>query len=354
MLKRWILVASWLAWCLVLWACDRQTPVQRERASTVSAASGDAGGDFGAMSADAIPPRVQIDIRRTTAWPPAKIVSGSAWVSCETDHATHGDGEALVNLQYFSVLDAMLACQPRDVVRLRYKGKIAADFTSLVERVANMATRMGIDERILDIDSSGGQVEEAIRAGDAIAESNWTIRLRDGAICHSACVLILAAGDDRLISGKVGIHRIIRLVSRATSRAELNHELRDVHTQMKQYLERNGAGVAVADLMMTVPNRSLRLLTDAELEEYGLQGANAAEDDLERIKLARKCGPEFVRRKDAFARAFDGQCTQPDQGVDAVNACGLALRDRFGFPDRKCPADSPMAGYDRESGATRG
>src|SRR5688500_13662812 len=305
------------------------------------------GSDFGAVSAPTPPPRREVDVRKSTDWPEARVASGQAFISCSAtpvpaevradadgaDAPEGGDGESaetvtavaaaeapapvspegrpLSDLEFFPVLDAMTACQANGLVRLRYRGRIAGDFTTLVERVASMAGRMGIDRRILDIDSSGGQVEDAIRAGDVIAESGWKILVRSDAVCHSACVLILAAGDDREIAGPVGIHRIIRIQSSATSRAELSKELREVHGQMEDYLQRNGAAVAVADLMMTVPNRSLRLLTGAELDRFGLQGANAAQDDLERIRLARKCGEDFVRRKDAFLRAYERQCLEP-------------------------------------------
>ena len=30
-----------------------------------------------------------------------------------------------------------------------------------------------------------------------------------------------------------------------------------------------------------------------------------------------------------------------------MQACGLALRERFRFPDAKCPADSPLSEFDR-------
>jgi len=337
------------------------------------------GSDFGAVSAPTPPPRREVDVRETTDWPEARVTSGQAFISCtatpvaptppevaqaaasvdrDDDSAETAiveaedapapaspEGRALSDLEFFPVLDTMTPCQGNGLVRLRYRGRIAGDFTTLVERVASMAARMGIEERILDIDSSGGQVEDAIRAGDVIAESGWKIVVRADAVCHSACVLILAAGDDRRIAGPVGIHRIIRIQSSATSRAELSRELREVHGQMEDYLQRNGAAVAVADLMMTVPNRSLRLLTGAELDRFGLQGPNAAQDDLERIRLARKCGEDFVRRKDAFLRAYERQCTKPDGDARTAGECGLALRGRYDFPDRKCAAESPMAEF---------
>jgi hypothetical protein len=348
MLKKWLLVAL----CVALTACNSEAPSDHAAETVEIATSGDGNGNFGAVSVDEPAPVEPIpDIASTTDWPALSLKSGKAFISCGLDYEAVGDGEPLVNLEFFSVLDAMSACQETGVVRLRYEGKVASDFHALIERVAAMADRMDIDKRILDIDSSGGQVEYAIRAGDVIAESGWTIWVREDAICHSSCVLVLAAGDNRMISGKVGIHRIIRLESEATSRAELNRELRDVHEKIELYLSRNGVAVAVADLMMTVPNRSLRLLTADELDQFGMEGINAAQDDLDRIQLARKCGEDFVRRRDDFFRSFDRTCSAPEQDVEAMNTCGLELRERFGFPDKKCRADSPLSEHDGKARA---
>lgn len=55
-----------------------------------------------------------------------------------------------------------------------------------------------------------------MKAGDAIGASQWTLRVGEQAI-YSSCVLILAAGDDRQIAGKVGIHRMMRVGSAATA-----------------------------------------------------------------------------------------------------------------------------------------
>jgi hypothetical protein len=339
--------ASAAIFVAVLAGCGAQ-PGDAHRAGDAEAANADASGGGEFISAPVEAPPEPYDVRKGSDWPPAEVVSGTASVSCELDYATQGDGMLLVDLRFFNVLDAIKPCQERGLVRLRYKGKITADFTALVERVAAMAARMEIDKRVLDIDSTGGQVEDAIRAGDAIGASGWTVWVREGGACHSACVLILGAGDTRMISGQVGIHRIIRMSSTATTRAELNKELQAVYGRVKEYLERNGVAVAVADQMMAVPNRNLRLLTVAQLQEYGLDGSNPAQDDLDRLKLMRKCGEDFVRRRDGFARAFDRECKDPDndKDVDELNACGVELRERFGFPDATCPKDSPMSEFD--------
>lgn len=336
-----------LAFSLAIAGCGGASPGNQQGQADAAAQGGVDGNATGAfISAPAESPPPAFDIKRETDWPAAEVNDGKASVSCELDYGEHGDGLPLVNLGFFSVVDALKPCQERGVMRLRYHGNINADFTALVERVSEIAKRMDIDKRILDIDSLGGQVEDAIRAGDAIGASGWTIWVREGASCHSACVLILGAGDVRMISGRVGIHRIIRMSSTATTRAQLNTELQAVYGRVKEYLERNGVAVAVGDLMMAVPNRNLRLLTPVELQEYGLDGTNPAQDDLDRLQLMRKCGERFVMRRDSFARAFDRECKAGDKDVDELNACGLALRPRFGFPDSTCPDDSPMSEFD--------
>ena len=280
---------------------------------------------------------------KSTDWLPLELSSGQAWIDCRLDYRNR-DGQARVSLERDALRQALEPCREGDVLRLRYSGRIAADFTALVERVAGVADSLGIGSRVLDLDSTGGQVEDAIRAGDWIGGNHWTIWVREDSVCHSACVFVLAGGDSRRLAGRVGIHRIIRLSSTATSRTELNTELQAVYATVRAYLERNGASPLLADAMKTVPNRSLRLLTADELRTYGLAGNNAAQDDLDRVRLLDKCGDDFMRRRDAWVRAFEQRC-QSGHDVHALNECGLRLRSDFGFPDEDCPAESPLAEF---------
>ena len=241
-------------------------------------------------------------------WSPVRLEAGDAWFDCGSDYR-EGDGRPVLSLEYVALRDAAAACRQTGLLRLRYQGKVTASFAALAERTGRVLGDLDIHKRILDIDSAGGHVEAAIRAGDAIGENDWTIWVREDSVCHSACVLLLAAGDMRVIAGPVGLPDGPGGVLGA-SRKELGEELRTVSDGLRNYLERNGASSEVYDLMTTVPNRTLRLLDDGDLERYGLSGPNAVEDDLNRIRLARRCGNDFVRRRDAFRRAYDTQCMQ--------------------------------------------
>ena len=340
---------------LLLAACGARDDAQ-EIAATVQVASPEEGGAVSSAPVqvdapqDAVEPEPDpVAEEEGVDWSPLELKSGKVSVSCDLDYVAQGDGAELTEFGQEPLAEALRACVGRGVVRLRYVGKINGDFAAMMQRVTQVADELGIAKRVLDIDSSGGMVEDAIRAGDRIAESRWTVWVREGAVCHSACVFILGAGDVRMISGRVGIHRIIRMSSTATTRVELNRELRAVYDRVRDYLERNGAATAVADMMMAVPNRNLRLLTAEELSLYGLDGINPAQDDLDRLRLMRKCGEDFVARRDAFVRAFDTRCKAPDAELEALNTCGLELRKSFGFPDATCPAESPLSEFDTQA-----
>ena len=351
-LLRWVAVAA--SCCLLVLACQRTPPPPASKPQVVTLGSQGGAPQIAREPAErpAPPPA---DYLSGTHWPPARLSEGKAWISCSYDYDRDGDGTPVASLGFLELVDALTPCRGGDaggsgLVRLRYHGSIGPGFTALVERIGAIAKRMDIDEHILDIDSSGGQVEEAIRAGDAIAGSQWAIWVRERSICHSACVLVLASGDSRSIAGKVGIHRLIRDQSKATTRRELSAELHDVTEQVRDYLARNGVAGSLADQMMIVPNRDLRILSSAELAQFGLSGTNAVQDDLDRITLMRQCGDDFVRRRDAFMRAFDSECMKPGDAADAQQACGQALEQRYGFPDAKCGGQSPMKYYARRAG----
>jgi hypothetical protein len=59
----------------------------------------------------------------------------------------------------------------------------------------------------LTLDSGGGDVVAAMRAGEIARKHHVTMRVMADGTCASACVLLLAGGVERIIYNNVGIHR---------------------------------------------------------------------------------------------------------------------------------------------------
>jgi hypothetical protein len=215
-----------LAFVLAAAACQREAPRVEAKPAPVPKEEPVAV-ENGAISVAPVtpePPRAADKKNPRTAridWSAVKLESGQAWISCDLDYSRQGDGTPLPAIDRESLIAALFPCADRGVLRLRYRGRIAADFAALVERVTRVADTLEIGKRVLDVDSAGGQVEDAIRVGDFIAGSRWTLWVREDSICYSSCVFLLSAGDVRRIAGKVGIHRIIRMSSTVTTRDEL-------------------------------------------------------------------------------------------------------------------------------------
>ena len=110
-----------------------------------------------------------------------------------------------------------------------FDGEIVRGFADVIARLNALYSAAGVKEATLVINSGGGDVEEAMLAGNELSKMKWTIVLNKGSVCFSSCVLILAAGSTRLISGggagPVGIHRLIPESSTASNIDELNSEL---------------------------------------------------------------------------------------------------------------------------------
>ena len=158
-------------------------------------------------------------------------------------------------------------------------------------------------KRILDIDSAGGPCRAAIPRRrrdrrerlDDLGARRFRLPQR----------LRAAAGGGRHAAWWRDRHppRMIRVGSAATSRRDSARNCARSATAAQDYLETLHA--EVYDLMTTVPNRTLRACSAARTGALPrLSGANAVGDDLNRLRLTRRCGNDFVRRRDAFRRVY--------------------------------------------------
>src|SRR5699024_5598017 len=89
---------------------------------------------------------------RELDWAPMELEEGTFSISCELDYTAGGDGEPVATPGREELVAAMTPCAERGVMRLRYEGRLTAEFTALIERVIEVADELHIDKRVLDID----------------------------------------------------------------------------------------------------------------------------------------------------------------------------------------------------------
>src|SRR5580698_3049242 len=200
-------------------------------------------------------------------------------------------------MRFVHVTSAEAACKPDCPEWLSAEGRIELG-TAKVFAVA-IANLKGRRLPIL-IHSPGGSVADAgamgelIRAkGLAVAVARTLITncpeaspkcpdgpgtaLTGGAICASACVLVLAGGVERLAgpAARIGVHQITTVVSETEGLAHLKStrklfEQKGVDAAVEAYLAATGVGEPVMTLMRKTSAASIRWLSAAELKDSHL------------------------------------------------------------------------------------
>ena len=188
------------------------------------------------------------------------------------------------------------------------------------EAFATVMRTLGERRLPVFIDSGGGAVEDAMAMGRLIRERHLDVAVAQtipdcpgcapgaalprspGAVCASACVLVLAAGTSRVggLATHVGVHRMsmrgVRVVKQQTFRVfnrtaggnkrEIGRELLSERTvsstsftapaspetndRVAHYLETMGIGAGLMPMMLSTPSTGIRWLTPREERATGL------------------------------------------------------------------------------------
>lgn len=279
------------------------------------------------------------------------------WI-CDNSERNRIDGITPISLTYSSCDEAYQFL--KGTVRFHYKGQIDKSFLQFIELVEQREAESLSDtakacasgnpqscdwrprEFVLVIDSPGGDVEAAIDAARIISLRKWAVLVEEGSQCSSACVFLLASAAERILLGKVGIHRIIPVGSSLNDREALEGQIAPILDDARSLLMANGVSPRLIEDMMTVPSSRVRFLTKTEIDGYGLGAENSAALDLERVAIERKCGADFSERRIA-AEALSEQCGGSTVGGDfgRYRRCMNAGYEALGFPDKRCPDDGP-------------
>jgi hypothetical protein len=232
-------------------------------------------------------------------------------------------------MRFARVTSAEAACNPNCPEWLSAEGRIdPGTAKAFADAIANLKGR----RLPILIHSPGGSVADAgtmgelIRAkGLAVAVARTLITncpegspkcpdgpgtaITGGAICASACVLVLAGGVERLVgpSARIGVHQITTVVSETEGLAHLKstrklYEQKGVDAAVEAYLATMGVGEPVMTLMRKTWAASIRWLSPAELKDSHL--ATLALDAAEPILASGANGLN--------GHAFDGDPPRPD------------------------------------------
>ena len=227
-------------------------------------------------------------------------------------------------MRFVRVVGADPACAPNCPEWLSAEGRI---WSGAAAALAQAVESFGGRRLPILIHSPGGSVADAIAMGElirirglAVAVARTLITncpdraprcpggpgraMTGGAMCASACVLMLAGGVERLVgpAARVGVHQITTLVKETEGSAHLTstrkiYEQVDVDEAVTHYLTAMGVGDPVMALMRKTPAASIRWLSLADLRASGL--ATRALDAAEPIATSGANGLN--------ARAFDGE-----------------------------------------------
>ncbi len=165
----------------------------------------------------------------------------------------------------------------------------------------------------VDIDSTGGDVDAAMRIGDVLKKANelGRVRVPDQATCFSSCTLVLAAAKRRSIAptAKVGIHRPYLPFAKQLSQGEMEGLYATLTKRIEDYLRGTDVSHQLVTDMMRIPPDQIRVLTTEQLQSYGLLQDTTATQEIDAMREALSLGvtrEEFARRR-ARAQAVCGR-----------------------------------------------
>ena len=226
-------------------------------------------------------------------WLAGLLAVGAEGLAGEVTRVPFEDPTLLKVVGYSYRLDGPIG--PGDTERLaRLFGTDAADPGSAVTALAPARGLIGALD--LELNSPGGETEEAMRLGRWLRRNRGGATVKSGELCASACVLVLAGAVRRTTPGAVVVHR--PYLGSATP-AQARQAWLALDASIRRYLARMNVPVGLADLALEEPPEGGRALTRKEKRRFLLDGWDPAAEEEQIATLASLYGvasDEYRRR----------------------------------------------------------
>lgn len=185
---------------------------------------------------------------------------------------------------------------------------LAARYNSL-----NNGNPAGCLKRMLFLNSNGGDVESAIKAGEFVRQKEMETSVLGTSAkgkCASSCVLVFLGGVRRsAYNNRVGLHRpFSESLSMTDSIAQSKYE--KINRLILQYLTKMNIPEALLNTMNTVPPQKIKWLNDEQLQELQIVGEDPVWADKIASKAAKKRG---ITKQEWYARRqkAEAMCKEP-------------------------------------------
>jgi hypothetical protein len=210
-------------------------------------------------------------------------------------------------------------CDPRFracILVIQISGEItdetATGLETVISRVRNAAAASQYMFTFLSVElnSPGGSVDAAMKIGRILRKEGPIVDVKKGALCLSACVLILAGGATRGLDGTIGIHRpYFEVPSGNVSSETIKSNYQQMLQAIRAYLKEMNVVENLADDMLRTNPEHMRVLSENELTQYGLTDADPVVMEALEIQEAKALGldrKEYMRRKLLVERSCGG------------------------------------------------
>lgn len=167
------------------------------------------------------------------------------------------------------------------------------------------------------LNSNGGDVEAAITMGRLLRKIRASALTWSEGGCYSSCVFILAGAVNRHGRLGVGIHRPYSSRTDMRDYRTIQSDQRRLEKLAKDYLKEVNVLPSLYDAMMSIPPEKIKMLSESELDSYGLLEIDPVEQEIQDAAWARQYGIskiEYIQRK----TQVDITCGNKDLGFKSI------------------------------------
>jgi ATP-dependent protease ClpP protease subunit len=212
----------------------------------------------------------------------------------------------------------------KNICNIYLSGQITSElYTKIKTIIARRDPKKTVE---VYVDSPGGDLEAAIQLGRLFRDSApVTAVVAPASICASACVMSLVGATNRVIGGKVAIHRPYTVDAANRSYADLQSQFSSVDASARKYLADMNIASTFYDEMLRHPPESVRILGAAELKAYRISGWDYVYEESMQRRHAKHLGISRQTYLERLSLA-DKICSTPASRNSTEGADGLAKR----------------------------